>query len=185
MGPSEWLLLLQMVLGLAVVLLVLGVFAVLWTQLGYLVAAVTVRTAYRLGLYRPKRTRQKAVDHRRDRGFLAFTAVLRAISRLVPGDPSRHPHMYVIPVALVGIPTFALVLATLWIVPMYLFWAVLNAITGLWAVVAALVVTFGYIVAVVKLAQMLVSVPSRLQRARSFGDKVHGAASTKNGTELP
>ena len=166
MGPSEWLLLLQVILGLVVVLLVLGVVAVLWIQLGYFVAGVTIRTAYRLGLYRPERTKPTTVDHRRDRGFLAFAAALRAVSRLVPGDPSRHPHTYMIPMALVGVPTFALVLATMWIVPMYLFWTVLNAITGVWAVFVAFVVTFGYIAAVVKLAQLLVSVPSFLQRVR-------------------
>jgi len=166
MGPAEWLLLLQVVLGLVVVLLVLGVVAVLWIQLGYLVAGVTIRTAYRLGLYRPKKTKPTAVDHRRDRGFLAFAAMLRAVSRLVPGDPSRHPHTYMIPMVLIGVPTFALVIATLWIVPMYLFWTVLNAITGVLAVVAAFVVTFGYIAAVVKLGQLLVRVPSFLQRLR-------------------
>jgi len=67
---------------------------------------------------------------------------------VVPGDPSKHPHTYILPVMLVGIPALLLFVVTIWAVPLALLGLVTTALSGRWSTLAAVASLVLYFAAV-------------------------------------
>lgn len=144
----------------------LGVFAILWRQTWLALFAVVALGAARLGLYEATADERTASTEKRDRGFLVFSRVLRIACRLVPGDPNRHPHTYIIPIVGIGIPAFMLAVTLLWAAPLYLLAHVLATGSGTWTVLAGFLGVFVYIGVAAAALKLLVWIPSLVRRAR-------------------
>lgn len=151
-------------LAFAVVLVALAVLTILWRQLWLGLLAITARTAYKVGLYEPSARRRTVHDGKRDSSFLTFSKALRAFSRIIPGDPNRHPHTVVLPVTLLGIPTLLLAFALLWAVPLYVLGYVVGTTSGSWTIVIGFLGMFAYIAAVVMGLKLLARVPALAKR---------------------
>lgn len=152
--------------GAAVVLAALGVFAVLWRQAWTALAALVARGAYRLGLYDPASTERVVHSHKRDSGFILFSKILRAATRLVPGDPNRHPHTFIIPIVCLGIPTFVALFVLLWAIPLALLGYVWGLGSGTMVTVAGYLGLFVYAGGVVLALKQFARIPSYLKQMR-------------------
>jgi hypothetical protein len=156
-------------LGIGAVVLcgALAVFAVVWEQAWFALIAAAVGLGERVGVVSsdPSQAATKPPNGKRDAGFLAFNRLLRWFCRLIPGDPNRHPHTFILPMMVLGIPAFMLALTLYWAIPLYLFSLILGLGDGAVAGAAAFFGTFAYIGVATVALKTLVSLPGRVRRS--------------------
>jgi hypothetical protein len=160
-------------LGLGAVVLcgALAVFAVVWEKAWLALIAATIRLGERVGVFldEPSRTATQSRNGKRDAGFLAFNRLLRWFCRLIPGDPNRHPHTFILPMMVLGIPAFMLALTLYWAIPLYLFSFILGLGDGAVAGAGAFFGTLAYIGVATVALKTLVSLPGRVRRSVQSG----------------
>jgi hypothetical protein len=154
------------------ILILLGVsfLGMLWVRTGFTVFAFVVRTAHKLGLYDPDENTgrtESATNRRIDRFCVLYSRVLQSISRLVPGNPRRHPHVVIVPVLLVFVPSVILFLVVMWAIPVTLAGYVAGSSTGSWSTVLAFLSLVAYFYSFVLLWNLTKKAPRWLERGRS------------------
>jgi hypothetical protein len=155
---------LTFVVGFVVVATVFAVLSIVWKRLWMGLFALCARAALRVGLVSPGSKSQKTGSGKRDPGYLAFTWLLESCSRLIPGDASRHPHTFLLPIALIGIPMFVLGIALFWGVPLILFNRILQLGSGIWITIVAFLSMFAYVGVAGYALKLLARIPGKLRR---------------------
>lgn len=152
-------------------LFAIGVLSAVARRVGYALLGALVRTARRVGVYDPGRrtpgTTRRHVGRSPDRPFVLLSRVLRALSRLLPGDPPEDTRPIIVPVLVVGVPIVIGALLALWAVPLVLLGQVLGETGDRWSTLAGylgLFVYFGAVPAVLRLRRRNWSVFGRLRR---------------------
>lgn len=157
---------LSLIVGAVVLCGALVAFAVVWEKVWLALFAAAIRLGERVGVFSadPSEKTTEAPKGKRDVGFLAFSRLLRGFCRLIPGDPNRHPHTFILPMMLLGIPAFILLLTLFWAIPLYLFSFILGLGEGATVGFAAFFGTFAYIGVAGLALKTLVSMPGTIRR---------------------
>ncbi len=131
-------------------LLLIGVVTVVWMRLMYSILSTTMRIAHRFGMYRPTSSqRGSTIRDSSDEAFLRFSRLLRWVSQLIPGEPIQQPRTIIIPLLLIGVPSFIGILLVMWVAPLMIFGYIVGTFDSNWSTVAAILATFLYLSAVV------------------------------------
>jgi len=127
------------------VLVAFAVVAMLWLQLTGLGMAFVARALVRLGLYDPdERDSREVTVGRKDRSVHLFTRAVRRVSLFVPGNPRTNPLPIIIPMLVVGMPTFFGMVFVLMALPLVSAWFVASLGPASLAVPLALLGFLGY-----------------------------------------